>query len=314
MRFVFVMDPVSRVLPDKDTTFAFIRAAQARGHAALHCEPRDVYVAGGDVGARVRELRVSDASPYFEWGNSYDVGFADVEAVFIRTDPPFDRAYLYTTLMLERARGRTLLINDPRGLRDANEKLYTLHFAEHMPKTLVTADRDRIFEFLRTIGGHGVIKPLDGRGGSGVLRLELSDSNARSIVDVLTHEGSRLAMTQEYVPEVRSGDKRVLLLNGALLGAINRVARADDVRSNIHAGGSVEPAVVTPREKAIIEAMSPRLVQDGLVFVGLDFIGEKLTEVNVTSPTGIQELSRFEGRDLAMDVIAFAEQRATLAK
>ncbi len=278
---------------------------------ALHCTPRDVYIAGGDVGARVRELRVSDAPPHFTWGAELDVRFADVEAVFIRKDPPFDRAYLYTTLMLERVRGRTVLVNDPRGLRDANEKLYTLHFAEHMPKTLVSADRERIFAFLRDqIAGHGVIKPLDGAGGSGVLRLETADSNARSIVDVITHEGSRLAMVQEYVPEVRKGDKRVLLLDGKLLGAINRVPRADDVRSNIHVGGTVERAEVTPKEAAIIAAMAPRLVHDGLVFVGLDFLGERLTEVNVTSPTGIQELSRHVGRDVALDVITFAEKKA----
>ena len=309
MRFVYVMDPISRVLPDKDTTFAFQRAAQARGHASLHCEPRDVYIEGGEVGARVRELRVSDAPPHFEWGKTEDVRFADVDAVFIRKDPPFDRAYLYTTLMLERVRGRTVLVNDPRGLRDANEKLYTLHFAEHMPKTLVTANRERIFEFLRSVSGHGVIKPLDGAGGSGVLRLESADSNARSIVDILTNEGRRLAMVQEYVPDVRKGDKRVLLLDGELLGAINRVPRADDVRSNIHVGGVVEPTEVTPKEREVIAALAPRLRADGLVFVGLDFIGEKLTEVNVTSPTGIQELSRHVGRDVSADVIAFVERQ-----
>ncbi|HEX4515345.1 MAG TPA: glutathione synthase, partial [Polyangiaceae bacterium] len=224
------MDPISRVLPDKDTTFAFQRAAQARGHVSLHCEPRDVYIDGSDVGARVRELRVSDKAPFFEWGKTFDVPLHDVEAVFIRKDPPFDRTYLYMTLMLERARGRTVIVNDPRGLRDANEKLYTLHFAEHMPKTLVSADRDRIFDFLKSIGGHGIIKPLDGAGGSGVLRLELEDSNARSIVDVISHEGRRLVMVQEYVPAVTKGDKRVLLLDGELMGAINRVARTDDVR------------------------------------------------------------------------------------
>jgi len=304
------MDPISRVLPDKDTTFAFQRAARARGHATLHCEPRDVFIEGSEVGARVRELTVSDAAPHFAWGESSDVNLADVDAVFIRKDPPFDRAYLYTTLMLERVRDRTVLVNDPRGLRDANEKLYTLHFAEHMPKTIVTADRDRMFDFLRGIGGHGVIKPLDGAGGSGVLRLELDDSNARSIVDVITHEGRRLAMAQEYVPDVRKGDKRVLLLDGELLGAINRVPRADDVRSNIHVGGVVEETDVTAKERAVIAAMAPRLQADGLYFVGLDFIGERLTEVNVTSPTGIQELSRHQGRDVALDVIAFVEQRA----
>lgn len=309
MRFVYVMDPISRVLPDKDTTFAFQRAAQARGHVSLHCEPRDVYIDGSEVGARVRELRVSDQAPYFEWGAAHDVRFHEIEAVFIRKDPPFDRAYLYTTLMLERVRGRTVLVNDPRGLRDANEKLYTLHFAEHMPKTLVSADRERIFDFLKTIGGHGVIKPLDGAGGSGVLRLEMEDSNARSIVDVLTHEGRRLAMVQEYIPDVKKGDKRVLLLDGELLGAINRVARADDVRSNIHVGGTVEKSECTPKERAIIAQMAPRLKADGLVFVGLDFIGERLTEVNVTSPTGIQELSRHVGRDVAADVIEYVEKK-----
>ena len=153
--------------------------------------------------------------------------------------------------------------------------------------------------------------PLDGAGGSGeILRLELEDSNARSIVDVLTHEGSRLAMVQAYVPEVRKGDKRVLLLDGDVLGAINRVAREDDVRSNIHVGGTVERAEVTPEEARIIAEMRPRLVHDGLVFVGLDFIGDKLTEVNVTSPTGIQEASRHAGRDLAADVIANVEAKA----
>ena len=282
---------------------------------SLHCEPRDVYIDGGEVGARVRELRVSDAEPHFTWGETHDLQFADADAIFIRKDPPFDRAYLYTTLMLERVRGRTVLVNDPRGLRDANEKLYTLHFAEHMPKTLVTADRTRIFDFLQSIQGHGIIKPLDGAGGSGVLRLEASDSNARSIVDVLTAEGRRLAMVQEYVPDVRKGDKRVLVLDGELLGAINRVPRADDVRSNIHVGGVVEPVDVTPKERAILAAMAPRLRADGLVFVGLDFIGERLTEVNVTSPTGIQELSRHVGRDVSADVMAFVERKvADLAK
>jgi glutathione synthase len=303
------MDPISRVLPDKDTTFAFQRAAQARGHVSLHCEPRDVYIDGSDVGARVRELRVSDKAPFFEWGKTFDVPLHDVEAVFIRKDPPFDRTYLYMTLMLERARGRTVIVNDPRGLRDANEKLYTLHFAEHMPKTLVSADRDRIFDFLKSIGGHGIIKPLDGAGGSGVLRLELEDSNARSIVDVISHEGRRLVMVQEYVPAVTKGDKRVLLLDGELMGAINRIARTDDVRSNIHVGGTVEKTDVTPKERAVIAQMAPRLKSDGLIFVGLDFIGEKLTEVNVTSPTGIQELSRHVGRDVAVDVIEYVEKK-----
>lgn len=311
MRFVYVMDTLDRVAPDKDTTFAFQRAAQRRGHATLHCEPRDVFVRDGDPWARVRELRVSDAEPYFEVGAPFDQRLPDVECVLIRKDPPFDSEYLYVTLMLERLRGRTLVVNDPRGLRDANEKLYTLHFARHMPRTLVTSHRERVHAFLDEVGGTAVVKPLDGAGGSGVLVVSRSDRNTRSIVDYVTAEGRRHAMVQEYLPAVREGDKRVLLLEGEILGAINRVPRSDDVRSNIHAGGRVEACTVTDAERAIVVEMAPRLADDGLVFVGLDFIGGKLTEVNVTSPTGIQEMSRYAGRDIAETVIAWIERHAT---
>src|SRR5271165_6467840 len=168
MRFVYVMDPMDRVLPDKDTTFAFQRAAQRRGHATLHCEPRDVYVQDGDVWASVRELTVRDTEPHFSWGPQADVRLADTQCILIRKDPPFDAEYLYVTLMLEKLRGRALIVNDPRGLRDANEKLYALHFARHMPRTLVTTDRARIHRFVADVGT-GVIKPLDGAGGSGVI-------------------------------------------------------------------------------------------------------------------------------------------------
>jgi glutathione synthase len=310
MRFVYVMDPISRVIPDKDTTFAFQRAAQARGHVALHCEPKDLYVREGEAWAITRPLRVQDDAPYFSFGTREKVRLADIDAVFIRKDPPFDQAYLYATLMLERARGKTVIVNDPRGLRDANEKLYAMHFPEQTPRTLVTSDRDEIFAFVDEVGGKGVIKPLDGAGGSGVMMLRKDDSNARSIVDTLTAEGSRIAMVQEFLPLVTKGDKRVLLLEGKILGAINRVPRKDDIRSNIHVGGSVEPTEVTPKERAIVDAIAPRLLADGLFFVGLDVIGERLTEVNVTSPTGIQELSRHVGRDVAADVIVWAEAKA----
>jgi glutathione synthase len=309
MRFVYVMDPMDRVLPDKDTTFAIQRAAQRLGHETLHCEPRDVYVEDGDVWARVRGLTVSDTAPHARFGAATDVRLAEVDCVLIRKDPPFDAEYLYITLMLERLRGRVLVVNDPRGLRDANEKLYTLHFARHMPKTLVTSDRERVHRFIAAVGV-GVVKPLDGAGGSGVMVVDRSDRNARSIVDYITHEGTRHAMVQEFLPEVRGGDKRVLLLDGQVLGAINRIARADDVRSNIHAGGRVEPCTVTAKEQAIVADMAPRLAEDGLVFVGLDFIGERLTEVNVTSPTGIQELSRHVEQDMAEKVVRWIQAKS----
>ena len=232
------------------------------------------------------------------------------QAVFVRKDPPFDRAYLYATLMLEHARSATLIINDPRGLRDANEKLYAMHFPEWMPRTLVTADRERIHEFVREVGGAAMIKPLDGAGGVGVLKLSAGDKNARGIVDVLTREGRWLAMVQEFLPEVTVGDKRVLLLDGEPLGAVLRVPRADDIRSNLHVGGQAVPTELTAREQALVAAIAPKLRADGLYFVGLDLIGERLTEVNVTSPTGIQELGRFTGTRPSERVIAWAEQRA----
>ncbi len=309
MRFVYLMDPMDRVLWDKDTTFALQRAAQGRGHASLHCLPRDLYIKDGDVHATVRDLTVSNDEPHFRLGEPYDLRLVDAEAIFIRKDPPFDIPYLYATLMLERARGRTLILNDPRGLRDANEKLYALHFARHMPRTLVSARQDRVIAWVDEVGGRGVIKPLHGAGGAGVLMLSTGDKNVRSIVDLITHDGTEQAMVQEYLPAVTAGDKRVLLLDGDILGAINRVPRADDLRSNIHVGGRVEPCVVTPVERAIVADMAPRLREDGLTFVGLDFIGSKLTEVNVTSPTGIQELSRHEGRDVAVEVIAWIENK-----
>ncbi len=310
MRFVYVMDPMAGLLPDKDTTFAFQRASQRRGHVSLHCLARDLFVNLGDLFARVRPVTVSDEAPHYSLGEPFDVRIADTQAVFIRKDPPFDQEYLYATLLLEHVRGRTVLVNDPRGIRDANEKLYALHFAQHSPRTMVTADRGRILSFVDEVGGKAVIKPLDGAGGAGVLLLEKGDKNARAIVDLLTGEGRRLIILQEYLPAVRQGDKRVLLLDGELLGAINRVPRSDDLRSNIHVGGTVVPTDATAEERAVIASMAPRLRADGLVFVGLDMIGSKLTEVNVTSPTGIQELSRHVGRDVAADVVAWVERRA----
>ena len=348
MRFVFVMDPLTRVAPDKDTTFAFIKTAQAHGHESFHCLPHDLSISGGAAYASVRRVVILDAPPYIRLEGeaiahadprpmsegtanadprpmSEGTANADprpmstsdgphrrrldeVDAIFIRKDPPFDRGYLYATLMLERARGAALIVNDPRGLRDANEKLYAMNFPEWTPRTIVTADPEEIHAFARELGD-AVIKPLDGAGGSGVLRLSAGDKNARAIVDMITGEGRRLAMVQEYLPAVVEGDKRILLLDGEPLGAILRVPRGDDLRSNIHVGGRVVPAELTAREREMVKALAPRLRADGLAFVGLDVIGERLTEVNVTSPTGIQELARFIGTDPADKVITWVEAR-----
>ena len=313
MRFVFVMDPLDRVTHDKDTSFAFLKAAQARGHVSYHCLLRDLFIQDGEAWASVRRVEILSQAPWIvlhEVEGQPRIHLGAVDAVFIRKDPPFDRAYLYATLVLERARGKTLLINDPRGLRDANEKLYALNFPEWTPRTMVTAHRDMIHEFTREVGGVTMIKPLDGAGGSGVIQVKTGEKNARAIVDMLTHEGSRLAIVQEFLPSVTAGDKRILLLDGEPLGAILRVPRGDDFRSNIHVGGSVVATELTAREHEMVRAVAPKLRADGLVFVGLDVIGERLTEVNVTSPTGIQELGRFTNTTPSDKVIAWAEAHA----
>jgi glutathione synthase len=312
MRFVFAMDPLDRVTHDKDTSFAFIQAAQARGHECLHTLIRDLYIVGGEAWALTHRVEILPHAPWIvlhtEHG-PHKTRLADTDAIFIRKDPPFDRAYSYATLLLERARGGPLIVNDPRGLRDANEKLYAMNFPEWTPRTLVTADRSMIHDFVRDVGGQGVIKPLDGAGGMGVIQISAGDKNARSIVDMLTHEGHRLAMVQEFLPSVTAGDKRILLLDGEPLGAILRVPRGDDIRSNIHVGGSVVPTELTARERDMVKAIAPRLRADGLYFVGLDVIGERLTEVNVTSPTGIQELGRFTGTTPSDKVMAWVEAK-----
>jgi glutathione synthase len=323
VRFVFVMDTLDRVTHDKDTTFSFIAAAQARGHESWHCLLRDVSALDGVVYAAARRVRVLDAPPWIELdaaapsrlqlANAAHAAADPVDAVFIRKDPPFDAAYLYCTLLLEHARGKTVVVNDPRGLREANEKLYALNFPEWTPRTMVSADRDAIHQFVRDVGGKAVIKPLDGAGGAGVMQLAVGDKNVRAIADALTMEGQRLAMVQEFLPDVTEGDKRVLLLDGEPLGAILRVPRGDDLRSNIHVGGSVVPTELSAREQQMVRALAPRLRADGLYFVGLDVIGGRLTEVNVTSPTGIQELGRFTGTTPSDRVIAWVEARAAKA-
>lgn len=309
MRLVYLMDPLETMLPDKDTTFAFLRSAERRGHENLHARIGDLTLVGDDLTVRARRAFVSDEAPHTRYGEALEVSLADVDAVLVRKDPPFDQAYLYATLLLEHVRGRTLVVNDPRALRDANEKLYALQFPEWTPRTMVSSDRDAIRAFIDRVGGRGVIKPLDGAGGWGVMGLRTDDSNARAIVDMLTLEGTKLAMAQEFLPAVREGDKRVLLLDGEPLGAILRVPRADDIRSNIHVGGSVVPTELTPRERELVASVGPRLAAAGLYFVGLDVIGERLTEVNVTSPTGIQQMSRFAGEPLEDRVIAWIERK-----
>lgn len=305
MRFAFVMDPVSTVLVDEDTSFALMLEAQGRGHRVDHCLASDVGLRGRRVVARVRPATMKrDPQAPILLGDPEDIDLVDVDAVFIRKDPPFTDSYLWLTLVLDHLEGSTLVVNDPRGLREANEKLYAHHFPEIVPPTIMTSHRDEILRFLSDVGGKAVIKPIDGHGGEGVFLLAQGDTNVNALIETLTRLGTRNAIVQALIPEIYDeGDKRILLVDGELLGVVGRVPSRGDIRSNVHVGGSAAPAEVSDADRQIIAMIRPRLLADGLFFVGLDVIGGKLIEVNVTSPTLIQQMSRLSGEDLSATVI-----------
>ena len=305
MRIVFVMDPVSTVIVDEDTSFALMLEAQARGHRIDHCLPRDVGLRGNQVLARVRRASMQrDPVQPITLGEPEDVDLVDVDAVFIRKDPPFTEEYLWLTLVLDHLEGSTVVVNNPRGLREANEKLYAHNFPEIVPATIMTSHREEILRFVDDVGGKAVIKPIDGHGGEGVFLLAQGDSNVNALVESVTRNGGRNAIVQALIPEIyEEGDKRILLVEGELLGVVARVPSRGDLRSNIHVGGSAAPAELSDADRLIIDTMRDRLLADRLFFVGLDVIGGKLIEVNVTSPTLIQQMSRLTGQNLAAPVI-----------
>ena len=312
MRFVFVMDPVSTVIVDEDTSFALMLEAEARGHRVDHCLTSDVGLRGTKVVARVRRAAMQlDASAPITLGEAEDIDLADVDAVFIRKDPPFTEEYLWLTLVLDHLEGTTLVVNSPRGLREANEKLYAHNFPEVVPPTIMTSHKDEVLCFLNDVGGKAVIKPIDGHGGEGVFLLSQGDNNINGLIEAVTRLGSRNAIVQALIPEIYDeGDKRILLVDGELLGVVGRVPSKGDLRSNVHVGGSAAPAEISAADEQIIEAIRPRLLADRLFFVGLDVIGGKLIEVNVTSPTLIQQMSRLTGENLSARVIDKLEEKA----
>lgn len=310
MHFVVIMDPVSTVNPEADTTFALMEAAEQRGHRVDHCLNTDLYLDRGKLYARVAQAKMQrKAAPPIALSAPEDISLHDVDAVWVRTDPPFDDNYLWCSLMLDAIKKDTLVLNDPHGLRQANEKLYACYFPELMPETIVTSHKRRIKDFVTRVGGHAVIKPLGGRGGEGVMVLKNGDPNVNAIIEATTLDGRRSAMVQVFMPEVKVGDKRILVLDGEPLGAILRVPSSEEVRSNLRVGGTPVKTELDDADKNIVRALAPRLRQDGLWFVGLDVIGGKLTEVNVTSPTGIQSMERLDKQPLSARVIEWIEKK-----
>ena len=312
LRILYVMDPLARVLVDKDTTFAFMLEGERRGHEQHQCGVEDLFAVGARAHASVRQARVQRAAVHHTLAEARALPLTWFDVVFMRKDPPFDLAYFFATHLLGLVDPRvTLVVNDPRGLREANEKLYALRFPAVIPESLVSADSTRLKAFMETLGGEMIVKPLDGCGGTGVFHVHRGDRNLNAILELSTTNGTRLVMAQRYLPAVRTeGDKRVIVLAGEPLGAIRRVPREDEHRGNIHVGGRVERAPIDARDREICRHMAPALERDGLYFVGLDVIGGLVTEVNVTSPTGVQEIDRLDGTCLEARVLDFVEARA----
>jgi glutathione synthase len=311
LKFAFVMDPLESVLPDKDTTFVFMLESIVRGHEIYFVALKDLYAIGHQAMAHARRCEMMRATPHFRFldeGAEYRLEHFD--AIFMRKDPPADAAYLFATMLLSLADSRrTFVMNHPAGLREANEKLYALNFPGAIPPTIVTYEIPRLKKFMEGQGGEMIVKPLDGHGGEGIFLAHARDRNLNAILESVTRFETRPIMGQRYIPEIRDGDKRLIVLNGEPLGGTLRVPRDDDNRGNIHVGGNCVKAEVTARDREICRMMRPRLERDGLYFVGLDIIGDYMTEVNVTSPTGIQEIDRLDGVNLEAKVIDFVESR-----
>ena len=317
------MDPIETIGIDGDSSFALMLAAQARGHALWHYEVRHLSLSEGVAkpGAAREERLRAVARPvtvqrvrgdHFRFGEATIVDLAGMDVILMRQDPPFDMAYITATHMLEhihRDDGTgTLVVNNPASVRNAPEKLLVTHFPDLMPPTLVTWDVDAIRGF-RAAHKDIVVKPLFGNGGAGVFLIRHDDPNLNALLEMHFARSREPLMIQRFEPAVRQGDKRIILIDGVPAGAINRVPAAGEARSNMHVGGRPERAVLTARDREICDAIGPLLKAQGLIFVGIDVIGDWLTEINVTSPTGLQEVARFDGTDLAARIWEVIEAR-----
>jgi glutathione synthase len=289
------MDPIASVNIDGDSSFVLALEAQARGHQLFHYLPQALSFAEGKVLARAHPLQVRrQKGDHFSLGDEEILDLSAIDVILMRQDPPFDMAYITATHILQHIHPKTLVVNDPVSVRNAPEKLLVTHFIELMPPTLISADRRQIAEFRRHHGDI-IVKPLFGNGGAGVFHLRPEDSNLNALLELFSERSREPVMVQRYLPEVRQGDKRIILIDGEPAGAVNRVPAAGEARSNMHVGGRPEAATLTARDREICAAIGPTLREQGLLFVGIDVIGDYLTEINVTSPTGLQEINRFDG-------------------
>ncbi|MFQ5330029.1 MAG: glutathione synthase [Thermodesulfobacteriota bacterium] len=310
LKVAFLMDPLEGVKIHKDTTYVFMTEAHRRGHSIYHLLPHDLFAEREGIMGRIRKVEVEEGERWYCFGTSETVDLREMDAIIMREDPPFDMEYLYSTHLLGLIERDVFVMNSPRGIREANEKLYSLNFPEVIPDCLVTNEIEQLRAFLKDVGGRMVVKPLDSCSGRGVFALFEGDKNMSAILEMATNYGERQIIAQRYLPEIKEGDKRLILLDGEPIGAVSRVPRDDEHRGNIHVGARCEKAPVTDRDRHIAGVVSERLKEDGLHFVGLDVIGGVVTEINVTSPTGVQEINRLDGVKLEEQVVDFIEKRA----
>ncbi len=311
MQIAVVMDPIGSVNYKKDSTLAMLWAAMKRGHTLWYLEAGDLSLREGRAYGRMRPLTVfEDPAKWFELGEPVQRPLAEVDAILMRKDPPFDMNFIYSTYLLERAEDEgVLVVNKPQSLRDCNEKLFATAFADCMVPTIVTSRSAELREFITT-QQDVIVKPLDGMGGTGIFRLTAGGPNIGATLEVLTDNGARPIMAQRYIPEIKDGDKRVLMIDGEPVPfVLARIPQGDEIRGNLAAGGRGEARPINDDERRIAARVGPELKQRGLLFVGLDVIGSYLTEVNVTSPTCIREIDREYGYGIADKLIEAVEQR-----
>jgi len=305
------MDPIDRIDIAGDSTFALLLEGQQRGHALFYYTPQNLSLAGTRLQARGFTLAVADKrGEHYRLSQPRKEDLTGFDVVLLRQDPPFDMAYITTTHLLERIHPGTLVVNDPASVRNAPEKVFVLDFLDLMPPTLITRDAEEVRAF-RAEHKDIIIKPLYGNGGAAVFRVGPGDTNLNSLVELFQTVFREPFMVQQYRPEVRSGDKRIILVDGEAVGAINRVPPPDETRSNLHVGGVARPTTLTPRDEEICARLSPELKRRGLLFTGIDVIGRYLTEINVTSPTGIRQIKAFGGADIAALIWDAIEHKAT---
>jgi glutathione synthase len=303
------MDPIERIRIAGDSTFALLLEAQARGHALFYYTPDRLAMTDGKVSARIRPLSVRDqAGDHFTLGEEQRSALDTLDVILLRQDPPFDMNYITTTHLLERVHPQTLVVNDPASVRNAPEKMLVNDFHELMPPTLITRDLAEIKEF-RKEHGDVVMKPLYGKGGEAVFRVAARDMNFGSLYDLFATTFREAWVVQKFLPEVKDGDKRIILVDGEFAGAVNRVPAEDDLRSNMVAGGAARGTDISAREREICERIGPELKKRGLIFTGIDVIGGLLTEINVTSPTGIRAIKNLGGPDIAKMIWDVIEQK-----